>query len=214
MDIDNYIRNLSTEELLDITEELLDILTSDQKKAIYDAVNYELKKENVLSILEDKEDIPNVLKDDIACDVAEMWKSGDYDCNLSYWDNINNLIEESVRKNGLQSDKDTYKKFYFTFGSDPAYPHGIDDYVAILAKNRYEAQMAFKATYPNRPGSDCLNYAFDYTEGIWEKDDLCAKYYNNKPPIETIIATDELVAKGKEDITSSVDMDYDTDYEY
>ena len=32
MDIDNYIRNLSTEELLDV-------LTSDQKEAIYDAVN-------------------------------------------------------------------------------------------------------------------------------------------------------------------------------
>lgn len=43
MDIDNYIRNLSTEELLNV-------LTSDQKETIYDAVNYELKKEDVLSL--------------------------------------------------------------------------------------------------------------------------------------------------------------------
>ena len=122
MDIDNYIRNLSTEELLNV-------LTSDQKETIYDAVNYELKKEDVLSLLEDREDIPNVLKDAIACDVAEMWKNGYYDCNLSYWDNINNLIEDSIRKKGLLSEEntktlaDTYKKFYFTFGSDPAYPY-------------------------------------------------------------------------------------------
>lgn len=201
MDIDNYIRNLSTEELLDV-------LTSDQKEAIYDAVNYELKKEDVLSLLEDRDDIPNVLKDVIACDVAEMWKNGDYDCNLSYWDNINNFIENSIRRMNLQSDKDTYKKFYFTFGSDPAYPYGIDDYVVVLAKNRYEAQMAFKALHPNRPDSDSLNYAFDYTEKTWG-----AQYYGDNPPVEVITATDELVAIGRED-TITADNEHDNDYEY
>lgn len=201
MDIDNYIKNLSTEELLDV-------LTSDQKQAIYDAVNYDLKKEDVLSLLEDREDIPNGLKDNIASDVAEMWKAGDYDCNLSYWDNINNFIENSIRRMNLQSDKDTYKKFYFTFGSDPAYPYGIDDYVVVLAKNRYEAQMAFKALHPNRPDSDSLNYAFDYTEKTWE-----AQYYGDNPPVEVITATDELVFKGRED-TITADNEHDNDYEY
>lgn len=207
MDIDNYIRNLSTEELLNV-------LTSDQKEAIYDTVNYELKKEDVLSLLEDREDIPNVLKDAIACDVAEMWKNGYYDCNLSYWDNINNLIEDSIRKKGLLSEEntktlaDTYKKFYFTFGSDPAYPYGIDDYVVVLAKNIYEAQMAFKALHPNRPDSDSLNYAFDYTEKTWE-----AQYYGDNPPVEVITATDELVFKGRED-TITADNEHDNDYEY
>ncbi len=201
MDIDNYIRNLSTDELLDV-------LTSDQKEAIYDAVNYELKKEDALCVLEDREDIPNVLKDVIACDVAEMWKNGDYDCNLSYWDNINNFIENSIRRMNLQSDKDTYKKFYFTFGSDPAYPYGIDDYVVVLAKNRYEAQMAFKALHPNRPDSDSLNYAFDYTEKTWE-----AQYYGDNPPVEVITATDELVAIGRED-TITADNEHDNEYEY
>lgn len=201
MDIDNYIRNLSTEELLDV-------LTSDQKEAIYDAVNYELKKEDVLSLLEDRDDIPNVLKDVIACDVAEMWKNGDYDCNLSYWDNINNFIENSIGRMDLQSDKDTYKKFYFTFGSDSAYPYGIDDYVVVLAKNIYEAQMAFKALHPNRPGSDSLNYAFDYNEKTWE-----AQYYGDNPPVEVITATDELVFKGRED-TITADNEHDNEYEY
>lgn len=207
MDIDNYIRNLSADELLNV-------LTSDQKQEIYDAIDYEFKKEDALSVLEDREDIANVLKDDIASDVAEMWKAGDYDCNLSYWDNINNLIEDSIRREGLLSEEntktlaDTYKKFYFTFGSDPAYPYGIDDYVVILAKNRYEAQMAFKAMHPNRPDSDSLNYAFDYTEKTWE-----AQYYGDRPPIEVITATDELVAKGKED-TIAVDNEQDNDYEY
>ncbi len=207
MDIDNYIRNLSAEELLDV-------LTSDQKQAIYDAVNYDLKKEDALSLLEDREDIPNVLKDDIASAVAEIWKAGDYDCNLSYWDNINNLIEDSIRREGLLLEEntktlaDTYKKFYFTFGSDPAYPYGIDDYVVILAKNGYEAQMAFKAMHPNRPDSDSLNYAFDYTEKTWE-----AQYYGDRPPVETIIATDELVAIGKE-ASIVADNEHDTDFEY
>lgn len=207
MDIDNYIRNLSTEELLNV-------LTSDQKETIYDAVNYELKKEDVLSLLEDREDIPNVLKDAIACDVAEMWKNGYYDCNLSYWDNINNLIEDSIRKKSLLSEEntktlaDTYKKFYFTFGSAPAYPYGIDDYVVVLAKNIYEAQMAFKALHPNRPDSDSLNYTFDYTEKTWE-----AQYYGDNPPVEVITATDELVFKGRED-TITADNEHDNDYEY
>lgn len=207
MDIDNYIRNLSAEELLDV-------LTSDQKEAIYDAVNYELKKEDVLSLLEDRDDIPNVLKDNIACDVAEMWKNGDYDCNLSYWDNINNLMEDSIGRMDLQSEEntktlaDTYKKFYFTFDSDPAYPYGLNDYVIVIAKNEYDAQMAIKAMYFNRPNSDSLNYVFGYTEKEWKTTN-----YGNRPPVETIIATDELVAIGKE-ASIAADNEHDTDFEY
>lgn len=207
MDIDNYIRNLSEEELLDV-------LTPDQKQAIYDAVNYDLKKEDVLSLLEDREDIPNVLKDNIASDVAEMWKAGDYDCNLSYWDNINNLIEDSIRREGLLSEEntktlaDTYKNFYFTFDSDAPYPYGLNDYVIVIAKNEYDAQMAFKAMYFNRPDSDSLNYAFGYTEKEWK-----TVYCGNSLPVETITATDELVAKGRE-TSIAADNEHDTDFEY
>lgn len=199
MDIDNYIRNLSTEELLDV-------LTSDQKEAIYDAVNYELKKEDVLSLLEDREDIPNVLKDVIACDVAEMWKNGDYDCNLSYWDNMDKFINRCCQK--FKEDKEIYKNFYFTFDSDAPYPYGLNDYVIVIAKNKYDAQMAFKAMYFNRPDSDSLNYAFGYTEKEWK-----TVYCGNRPPVEVITATDELVAKGKED-TIAVDNEHDNEYEY
>lgn len=55
------------------------------------------------------------------------------------------------------------EKFYFTFGSDEAYPYQ-GGWVEILAEDREQAKKIFKAEYPNRPGSACLNYAFDYTE--------------------------------------------------
>lgn len=203
MDIDNYIRNLSTEELLDV-------LTSDQKQAIYDAVNYDLKKEDALSLLEDREDIPNGLKDNIASAVAEMWKAGDYDCNLSYWDNMDKFINRCCQKFPInfKEDKEIYKNFYFIFDSDSPYPYGLNDYVIVIAKNEYDAQMAFKAIYFNRPDSDSLNYAFGYTEKEWK-----TVYCRDSLPVETIIATDELVAIGRE-ASIAADNEQDTDYEY
>ena len=62
--------------------------------------------------------------------------------------------------------------------------------------------------YFNRPDSDSLNYAFGYTEKEWK-----TTYFGNRPPVEVITATDELIAKGKED-TIAVDNEHDTDFEY
>lgn len=55
------------------------------------------------------------------------------------------------------------EKFYFTFGSDEAFPYK-GGWVEILAEDRGQAKEIFKAEYPNRPGSCCLNYAFNYSE--------------------------------------------------
>lgn len=83
------------------------------------------------------------------------------------------------------------QNFYFTFGTDPAYPYGINDYVQIKAENIHVAQLAFQREHPNRSGSDCYNYAFDYDQDAWN--DIKEKYYKNVPPVETIVVTDEFI---------------------
>lgn len=76
------------------------------------------------------------------------------------------------------------KEFYFTFGTDPAYPYGIDDYVLVRAEDQAEARRKFKAVHPNRPGSPCINCAFVYTQE--EFDSFRDKYYKDVSPAETI----------------------------
>lgn len=76
--------------------------------------------------------------------------------------------------------------FYFTFGSDSKYPFGFKDYIVIQADNIIQAQEIFKNNHPNRPGSDCLNYAFCYTEEEWNRNKMTEKYYDNKEPAEIL----------------------------
>ena len=59
--------------------------------------------------------------------------------------------------------KDTVK-LYFTFGSDPAYPFGPNDYVTVEAPTGELCVALFQAAHPNRPGSNAVNCAFWYTE--------------------------------------------------
>lgn len=77
-------------------------------------------------------------------------------------------------------------KFYFTFGSDPEFPYGINDYIMIDAPDRNTAQRAFQVIHPNRPGSDCFNYSFDYNEEEWK--DIKKKYYKGINPVEFFTA--------------------------
>lgn len=64
-----------------------------------------------------------------------------------------------------------YDSFYFfTFGSDAAFPYQ-NGYIIIIAKDIDTANKIFKENYPNRPGSDCLNYSFCYTSDEWDKID-------------------------------------------
>ena len=75
------------------------------------------------------------------------------------------------------------ERFYFTFGTDPAYPFGINDYVEVEAENLEQAIHLFQAVHPNRPGSSCVNCAFWYSEERFRP--LMYQYYP-MPPIETI----------------------------
>lgn len=76
------------------------------------------------------------------------------------------------------------KEFYFTFGTDPAYPYGIDDYVLVRAGSYNEACEKFKAKHPNRPGSKFINCAFIYSRKEFDK--FRDKYYKGIEPAETI----------------------------
>lgn len=56
------------------------------------------------------------------------------------------------------------EKYFFTFGSDPRYPFGRNDYVMVEAENGKEACELFRSVHPDRPGSNCINRAFIYPE--------------------------------------------------
>lgn len=76
------------------------------------------------------------------------------------------------------------KNFYFTFGSDPKFPYGREDYVVVMANDRNEACRKFKEKYPNRPGSDFINCAFIYSEAEFNK--FKDEFYPGVKPIDTI----------------------------
>lgn len=68
-------------------------------------------------------------------------------------------------------------RYYITFGSDEAFPFP-NSYIVVEAENERKANELFQKHYPNRPGSDCLNYAFMYTEREWAN----VRYYYPNPP--------------------------------
>ena len=72
-------------------------------------------------------------------------------------------------------------KIYFTFGSDPRYPFGINDYVVAHGIDVSDCLRKFREKYPNpRPDHErILNCAFFYTETKFKKE--CAKYYGPEP---------------------------------
>ena len=58
------------------------------------------------------------------------------------------------------------KRFYFTFGTDPDYPYGRNDYVLVEAQNLNQAIDIFTMIHPKRPGSDCVNCFFRTSKNI------------------------------------------------
>ncbi len=74
--------------------------------------------------------------------------------------------------------------YYFTFGSDPAYPYGRDEYVEIGAPNEHLACELFRAFHPNRPGSDLVNCAGIYNWDSWQ--DVKERFYKGVQPVERI----------------------------
>lgn len=84
---DNIMYNEKIEQKINT---ILKDLTEEEKDAIYRKLWYNHVLEDVYSLSTD-EDIE--ITDDIAETIADRYVyNGDYDCNLSYWDNIRNLI--------------------------------------------------------------------------------------------------------------------------
>ena len=77
-----------------------------------------------------------------------------------------------------------YPPFYFTFGTDPAYPYGIEDYVVVHAASLSDAVHKFNQKHRKRPGSNATNCAFWYTEEEWNKS--TKQYYGDRKPVEVI----------------------------
>lgn len=78
------------------SSELFTLMTDTQKDDIYRMVWSDYVEEDVRGVLDEREDLTEEERDAIIEDVVNGYVyNGDYDCTLSYWDNINNLIEKS-----------------------------------------------------------------------------------------------------------------------
>lgn len=72
--------------------EILNSLTEAEKDAIYRRVWYERVIEDINTHIENTDDN---LSDETINKIAHRYVyNGDYDCNQSYWDNLDNLINE------------------------------------------------------------------------------------------------------------------------
>lgn len=76
------------------------------------------------------------------------------------------------------------ENIYFTFGTDPRFPFGQNDYVVVRCDDIDTACDLFNAVHPKRPGSNAVNCAFIYHEDVWERH--CKQHYKGREPVETI----------------------------
>jgi len=77
------------------------------------------------------------------------------------------------------------ERFYFTFGTDPAFPFGEGSYVIVLAADINKAVDKFIARHPSRPGQEGIaNCAFYYSEQQFNS--FRNKYYKGIAPAEVI----------------------------
>lgn len=88
-----------------------------------------------------------------------------------------NMMEDLVKM--------TYLKFYFTFGTDPKFPYGIEDYVVVYGTDLGDAIHKFQKKYPNPSRSSAINCTFWYDEDQWKG--CCEPYYENKLPSDVIM---------------------------
>lgn len=78
------------------------------------------------------------------------------------------------------------KNYYFTFGSNPQYPYGREEYVKVSAPDVRTAVHIFQKHHPNRPGSNLVNCAFWYGEEEFLP--MIDKYYDGAKPVEELTA--------------------------
>lgn len=72
---------------------------------------------------------------------------------------------------------------YFTFGTDPLFPFGINDYVVVEAEGLNEACCLFNLVHPPRH-DDVVNCAFIYSEETFNL--FRDQYYKDVEPAEVI----------------------------
>lgn len=75
------------------------------------------------------------------------------------------------------------KNFYFTFGTNPQFPYGLNQFVIAEAVNKNMAMRMFKAKYPG-PNEELVNCAFCYTEEEFDK--FRNEHYSGVKPSDII----------------------------
>ena len=86
--------------------------------------------------------------------------------------------------------EDSTNSFYFTFGTNPQFPHGINEYVKVEARTMHEAEQIYRSVYPD-VHENCLNCAFVYTEDEFAQ--IKDVYYKGVSPIETLTVKDAVL---------------------
>lgn len=93
-------------------------------------------------------------------------------------------IDEANKRHLEEWREQMGKNFYFTFGSDPAYPYGRDDYVKITCADEGTACKLFNALHPKRPGHNVMNCAFMYNQIQWDSE--VKQWYEGREPIQEV----------------------------
>lgn len=76
-------------------------------------------------------------------------------------------------------------RLYFTFGSNPVFPYGREDYIVAVGNDTQDCLRAFQKKYPNQT-ANTLNCADWYTVTEWKK--VTETYYKDKEPKEILIS--------------------------
>lgn len=75
---------------------------------------------------------------------------------------------------------------YFTFGSDPRFPYGINDYVVTIGKDRRDCVDAYRKKHPDRDDSGIINCASVYSADEWAR--IEKEYFKDVQPKEVIVS--------------------------
>ena len=99
-------QNLSS---LEKAQNLIDKMESDVKDSVYRLLWQEHVKEDVATQFEEDKRFENMSEENMdaladQCSYRYCFE-GDYDCNLDYWSNIQNLIDEEIN-NYLEDDQE------------------------------------------------------------------------------------------------------------
>ena len=79
------------------TDGIIGLLSEEEKDKIYHDERKRYVYEDVLSLLDQTPDIPEDTDiEAVSANVAELFDDGEYDCNLSYWDNLDSLIKNYI----------------------------------------------------------------------------------------------------------------------